>query len=78
MFAFIMYVYLVNLSGRPHPPRCEEHGPRLDGTRVTICDGAVVRVRDGLGNIREWERGADTVTLRSMGSPPVVLARDHH
>jgi hypothetical protein len=77
MFAFTMYVYLLNLSGHPYPPRCEELGPRLDGTRVTICDGAVVRVRDGLGNIREWDRGADKVILRSLGSIPVVLGRDH-
>jgi hypothetical protein len=77
MFAFIVYVYLVNFSGRPYPPRCEEHGPRLDGTHVTICDGAVVRVRDGLGNIREWDRVADQVILRSPGSLPLVVGRDH-
>ena len=77
MIALMVYVYLVNFSAHRSPPRCEEHGPRLDGTRVTICDGAVVRVRDDLGNVREWERSADTVILRSAGSTPVVLGPDH-
>jgi hypothetical protein len=77
MIAVMVYVYLLNFSAHPYAPHCEEHGPRLDGTRVTICDGAVVRVRDGLGNVREWERFADTVILRSAGSAPVVLGPDH-
>jgi hypothetical protein len=78
MIALMVYVYLVNFSAHPYPRRCEEHGPRLDGTYVTICGGAVVRVRDGLGNVREWERLTGTVVLRSVGMAPVMLGRDRH
>jgi hypothetical protein len=55
------------------PPGCEEHGPRLDGTYVTVCGGSVVRVRDGLGNVRDWDRASDAVTVRSSGAAPIVL-----
>jgi hypothetical protein len=72
MIAISLYIasfLLVATPGRD----CEEHGPRLDGTYVTVCRGSVVRVRDGLGNSREWDRSADTVTSRSVGEVPVVV-----
>jgi hypothetical protein len=70
-----LVLYLASLSSQPAPRRCEEIGPRLDGTFVTLCGGAVVRVRDRLGNSREWERGGEVVILRSPGAAPVVLGR---
>jgi hypothetical protein len=54
---------------------CEEHGPRLDGTYVTICGGSVRRVRDRLGNVREWLPG-NRIAFRSPGAAPVVLGPD--
>jgi hypothetical protein len=53
--------------------RCEELGPRSDGRYVTVCDGSVVRVRDALGNSREWNLSRGTITARSVGGQPVVL-----
>jgi hypothetical protein len=35
---------------------CETVGPRLDGLRVTICDGSVVSFSDAHGNtVRKWK-----------------------
>jgi hypothetical protein len=65
-------LYLASLIV-PAPSRCEEHGPRLDGTYVTVCKGSVVRVRDGLGNSREWDRANNTVTIRSNGAVTMVV-----
>jgi hypothetical protein len=70
-----LMVFLLGFSVHPSP-RCEEHGPRLDGTYVTICGGSVTRVRDRLGNSREWKQDGETVILRSVGSPPVTVGRD--
>jgi hypothetical protein len=38
-----------------------------------VCHGSVVRVRDGLGNSRDWDRTTNTVTARSVGKAPIVL-----
>ena len=67
-------LYIASLLPAPSPARdCEELGPRLDGTYVTVCRGSVVRVRDGLGNVREWDRATGTVTIRSPGEAPLVV-----
>jgi len=67
-------LYVASLLLTPAPTRvCEEHGPRLDGTYVTVCRGSVVRVRDGLGNSRDWDHASNTVTLQSVGKAPVVV-----
>jgi hypothetical protein len=67
-------LYIASLLLVPTPaPNCEELGPRLDGTYVTVCDGSVARVRDGLGNVRDWDRATNTVTSRSAGEAPVVV-----
>ena len=55
--------------------RCEELGPRRDGSYVTVCDGPVVRVRDDRGNSRDWDLATNTVTVRARGAAPLVLAR---
>jgi hypothetical protein len=64
---------LAALLCAPPARRCEEHGPRLDGTFVTICQGSVVRVRDRLGNSRRFLDGGRIIILESPGAPPVVL-----
>jgi hypothetical protein len=69
-------LYLSSLMSQPSTPRCEEFGKRLDGTFVTVCDGKVVRVRDGRGNSRTWDRESDTVVVRSAGKEPMVLGFD--
>ena len=72
MIALSLYVaslFLVATPGRD----CKEHGPRLDGTYVTVCRGSVVRVRDGLGNSRDWDHTTNTITSRSGGEAPFVL-----
>jgi hypothetical protein len=70
-------LYVASLVSVPnHQPRCEELGRRLDGTYVTVCDGQVVRVRDGARNSRSWNHGVDTVTVRSRGTAPMVLGFD--
>jgi hypothetical protein len=68
-------LYFASLLATTLPPAspCEEFGPRLDGTYVTVCKGSVVRVRDGLGNVRVWDRANDTVTLYAPGRAPVVV-----
>jgi len=67
-------LYVVSLLLTPTPKRaCEEHGPRLDGTYVTVCSGSVVRVRDGFGNSRDWDHTSNTVTARSVGKVPIVI-----
>jgi hypothetical protein len=64
---------LATIVAAPPARRCEEHGPRLDGTFVTICQGSVTRVRDRLGNSRRFLDGGRIVILESPGAPPVVL-----
>ena len=71
MIALSLYIASLLLVASPGPD-CEEHGPRLDGTYVTVCRGSVVRVRDGLGNSRDWDHTTNTVTSRSVGEVPVV------
>jgi hypothetical protein len=71
MIAFMLF--LATLSPTRAARRCEEHGPRLDGSYVTICDGSVVRVRDRLGNVREWLPGGTIVVLRSPGSATTIV-----
>ena len=68
--------YLSSLVSQPSPSHCEEYGRRLDGTYVTVCDGRVVRVRDGAGNSRIWERTTDTVAVQSRGKAPMILGFD--
>lgn len=72
MIALSLYVSSLLLLAAPSR-NCEEHGPRLDGTYVTVCRGSVVRVRDGLGNSRDWDHTSNTVTSRSVGKAPVVV-----
>jgi len=72
MIALSLYIASLLLVST-HGGNCEEHGPRLDGTYVTVCHGSVVRVRDGLGNSRDWDHTANTVTSRSVGEAPVVV-----
>ena len=72
MIALSLYIASLLLVATPGR-NCEEHGPRLDGTYVTVCRGTVVRVRDGLGNSRDWDHTTDTVTSRSVGQVPVVV-----
>jgi hypothetical protein len=69
-------LYFATVVSQWSAPHCEEFGPRLDGTFVTVCDGAMVAVRDQLGNSREWNRAAGTITVRSAGREPMVLTRD--
>lgn len=71
-------LYVASLVSQPSSSslRCEELGRRLDGTYVTVCNGKVVRVRDGAGNSRTWQREIDTVTVRSRGAEPMVLGFD--
>jgi hypothetical protein len=67
-------LYIASLLLTPSPARdCEELGPRLDGTYVTVCRGSVVRVRDGLGNVRERDPATGRYTLRSSGEAPMVV-----
>ena len=67
-------LYVASLLLTPAPKRvCEEHGPRLDGTYVTVCSGSVVRVRDDFGNSRDWDHASNTVTARSVGKVPVAI-----
>jgi hypothetical protein len=65
-------LYLSSLISPVSGAACEELGPRLDGRYVTVCNGEVVRVRDGLGNSRTWNRGG-AIVARSSGSEPMVL-----
>lgn len=71
-------LYVASLIGQPSstPSQCEEYGRRLDGTFVTVCNGKVVRVRDGAGNSRTWQPQLNTVTVRSPGGAPMVLGFD--
>ena len=55
------------------PSPCQQIGPRLDGTYVTVCQGRVVAVRDQLGNSRVWERATGRITVRAPGARPLVL-----
>ncbi len=72
MIALSLYIASLLLVATPGH-NCEEHGPRLDGTYVTVCGGSVVRVRDTLGNSRDWDHTTNTVTSRSVGEAPVVV-----
>jgi hypothetical protein len=75
MIAFALYV--ASFVAQPAPARsCEELGPRLDGTLVTVCDGRVVRVRDTAANSRVWEHDTNTVIVRSARRAPMVLGFD--
>lgn len=74
MIALSLYISSFILLATPGRD-CEEHGPRLDGTYVTVCRGSVVRVRDGLGNSRDWDRTGNTITSRSVGKAPIVVVR---
>jgi hypothetical protein len=69
-------LYVASFVSQPQAPRCEELGPRLDGTYVTVCEGRVARVRDGAGNSRVWEHATDTAIVRSQGREPMVLGFD--
>jgi hypothetical protein len=62
------------VPSHPRPSHCEELGRRLDGTYVTICDGAVARVRDDRGNSRQWQRSSGTIIVRATGAAPMIIA----
>lgn len=47
----LIFAALINVAPAPAAPACEVHGPRLDGTYVTVCAGSVVAVSDGQGNV---------------------------
>jgi hypothetical protein len=69
-------LYLVSLASlRSAPLPCEELPARLDGTRVTVCAGHVVRVRDQLGTSREVDPRTGTITVTSPGARPWLLPR---
>ena len=72
MIALSLYVSSLLLLAAPGR-NCEAYGPRLDGTYVTVCRGSVARVRDGLGNSRDWDHTSNTVISRSVGQAPVVV-----
>lgn len=74
MIAFALY--LASFVAQPQARTCEELGPRLDGTYVTVCDGRVARVRDRAGNSRTWEHESNTAIVRSSGRAPMVLGFD--
>lgn len=67
-------LYFASLVSPVSGASCEEVGPRLDGRYVTICDGEVVGVRDGLGNSRTWDRATGVLTVRAPGVEPLALA----
>ena len=66
-------LFIASLLPTPPARDCEEFGPRLDDTYVTVCRGSVVRVRDGLGNVRDWDPATRRFTVRSSGQAPIVL-----
>lgn len=53
MIAYALYILSLSLAPMIQVgpvSKCNEVGPRLDGTFVMICEGHVVYTRDGLGN----------------------------
>jgi hypothetical protein len=66
-------LYLVSLGTPTAFVPCQQVGPRLDGTYVTVCQGTVVAVRDTLGNAREWNAAFKTITVRAPGARALVL-----
>jgi hypothetical protein len=69
-------LYVASMVSQPSARQCEELGPRLDGTYVTVCNGRVVRVRDAASNSRTWEHESNTVIVRSPRRAPIVLGFD--
>lgn len=63
------------LFGRSKQPRCETIGPRADGLYVTICDGRVVSVQDGQGNVHTV--GSDDGFMGALGFPGGRFLRRH-
>ena len=54
--ATMLLAFLITLQGAnapkhdaPAAPKCETVGPRIDGIRVTICDGRAVAFTDANG-----------------------------
>lgn len=47
----LILAMLVNLVPAQPAPSCETYGPRVDGIRVTVCDGRVVSMEDAAGNV---------------------------
>lgn len=47
MFHFIF----LGLIAVQQPNPCHTVGPRLDGTRVTVCNGRVTRIEDSAGTV---------------------------
>lgn len=72
MIGFALYLLTLQASAPALP--CEQVGPRLDGSYVTVCGGTVVGVRDGLGNSRWWDPASRTVVVQARGRQPLVLA----
>jgi hypothetical protein len=73
MITLWLFFFTATPASAPVPAPCEQVGPRLDGTYVTICRGAAVAVRDHLGNTREWDPSTRAITVRSPGARPMVL-----
>lgn len=71
-----LVLYMLSLGSPVHASRCEESGPRLDGTYVTICDGEVTRIRDDRGNVREVDRATGDITVRSADGRILVLTNE--
>jgi hypothetical protein len=71
MITLMLFFFTATPASAPAP--CEQVGPRLDGSYVTICRGAAVAVRDRLGNTREWDPTTRAITVRSPGARPLVL-----
>lgn len=76
MIALALYVASLIAQPSSTASQCEEYGRRLDGTYVTVCNGKVVRVRDGAGNSRTWQPQLNSVTVRSRDAAPMVLGFD--
>jgi hypothetical protein len=71
MFALALYLFSLQPALAPSP--CEQVGPRLDGSYVTVCQGTVVGVRDTLGNSRRWDPATNTVVVSAPGRRPLVI-----
>jgi hypothetical protein len=71
MIALMLYFFSLTPTTATTP--CEQIGPRLDGTYVTVCQGTVVAVRDSLGNSRERDPATRTITVRAPGALAMVL-----
>jgi hypothetical protein len=52
-FLFSLALNLANISAPVAAPACETYAARLDGIKVTVCNGRAVRYEDASGNVSE-------------------------